>query len=158
MEYAALAEAYAGHTPGTVQYVRLINYLEQAFVVPDMERFPTSTVPPLAASSIRKPLPTLGDAQEEEVAALLQRIRRQVTVHRLEVKQPFDDFARGSGLIHRVTRSQFRQVRAYAPPSAAACLHCCCPAGCCRRLLDRTQARPSFGTPLWGPARPHGPT
>ncbi|KAG8462710.1 hypothetical protein KFE25_004686 [Diacronema lutheri] len=109
-EYATLAAAYAGPTPDSVKYIDLINYLEQAFVVPDMERYPAATVPVLAAASIRKPLPTLSDAQEAEVAALIARMRKHVLINRLAVKQPFDDFARGSGTIHRVTRSQFRQV------------------------------------------------
>lgn len=140
-QYAALAAAFAGPAAGTVQYAALVNHLEQAFVVPDMERHPGATVPPLAAGSVRRPLPALGGAEEAELGALLARIRAQVVGQRLQVKQPFDDFAKGSGLTHRVTRSQFRQVtlRLRAPARARTSAPLAC-----TRAPARTCQRPPF--------------
>lgn len=114
-EYAALAERFAAPPArdGMVAYGELVALLDRAFVVPDMERDPTATVTPLTAAAIRKPLLVLSAADEALCAAVLARIARQVALRRLEVKQPFDDFAHDDNsakMIHRVTRAQFRQV------------------------------------------------
>ncbi|KAJ1629131.1 hypothetical protein T492DRAFT_841071 [Pavlovales sp. CCMP2436] len=109
-ELAALEAKFEGATRGTVRYIVLVNYLEQT--APGMERTPMASVPTLAAS-VRKPLPTLSLELEAEVEHILERIRAQVSINRLEVRQPFDDFAHNDNsakMIHRVTRAQFRQV------------------------------------------------
>lgn len=111
MDFLALQAKYA--SPHGVRYGPLIERLELTTVVPNMERYPTSTLPTLAPSSVRKPLAQLSDEDEARVQAILERIRAFVKINRLEVKQPFDDFMRNehsAKMMHRVTRQQFRQV------------------------------------------------
>lgn len=119
---------------GRVEYKEFCDFLENAFMIPDLEKKPTQEVvrPPLG--SLGRNLPVLMESEEAKIREILKEITDRVVQRRIQLYTFFKDYDRSMAYSRVCTPSQFGRVLSTlginVSPEDFRCL--------CRKFADTT--------------------